>query len=136
MSMKPLIGLIATILLLTGCETAQTGPTQHESSHVDLDNSELTRVELKMAAGELNVAGGSAKLADAEFTFNVPAWKPRVEYHSTGARGDLLIEQPRGIGSDGNTSNRWDLKLNDGVLMDLVTHLGAGEARMDLGSLS
>ncbi len=85
------------MLLLTGCETAQTGPTQHESSHIELDRSELTRVELKMGAGELNVAGGSAKLADAEFTFNVPAWKPHVEYHSTCVRGDLLIEQPQGM---------------------------------------
>jgi hypothetical protein len=36
----------------------------------------------------------------------------------------------------GNTQNRWDLRLNNGVLMDLVTHMGAGEAQMNLGSLS
>jgi len=89
-----------------------------------------------MGAGELNVDGGTPKLVDGEFTFNVPAWKPRVDYHSTGSRGDLVIEQTENIGAMGDTQNRWDLKLNDGVLMDLVTHLGAGEARMNLGSLS
>ncbi|MEO5922889.1 MAG: toast rack family protein [Bryobacteraceae bacterium] len=134
--MKPLIGLIATTILFTSCENVQTGPMQHDSAHIDLDKSELTRVELKMGAGELHVAGGSAKLVDAEFAFNVPAWKPHVEYHSTGVRGDLVIEQPSGMGGMGNTEYRWDVKLNDGVLMDLVTHLGAGEAHMNLGSLS
>jgi len=136
MSMKIYLGLIAASLILTSCESAPAGPTQHESTHIDLDKSEQTRVELKMGAGELNVDGGAATLADADFTFNVPAWKPRVEYHSTGLRGDLVIAQPEGINGMGNTEYRWDVKLNDGVLMDLVTHLGAGEARMNLGSLS
>jgi hypothetical protein len=136
MSMKLPAGLIAIALLLTGCEHAQVGPTQHESAHIDLDKAELTRVELKMAGGELNVDGGAAKLADAEFTFNVAAWRPRVDYRSTGVRGDLVIEQTEPMSGVGNTQNRWDLRLNNGVLMDLVTHMGAGEAQMNLGSLS
>lgn len=137
MSMKNFAGLLAvTLLMLTGCETARTGPTQHESAHFDLDKSELTRVELRMGAGELNISGGSPKLADADFTFNVPAWKPNVEYHSTGVRGDLVISQPNGAGGFGDTEYRWDVKLNDGVLMDVVAKLGAGEARMDLGSMN
>jgi hypothetical protein len=134
--MKLFAGLIATALLLTSCETARTGPTQHETTHIDMDKSELTRVELKMAAGELNIDGGSPKLIDADFTFNVPAWKPRVDYHSTGVRGDLLIEQTEPLSGIGDTENRWDVKLNDGILLDLVAHLGAGEAKMNLGGLS
>jgi hypothetical protein len=109
---------------------------QHESAHFDLDKSELTRVELRMGAGDLNVSGGSAKLAEADFTFNVAAWKPNVEYHSTGVRGDLSISQPEGIGGMGDTEYRWDVKLNDGVLMDVVTKLGAGDARLNLGSMN
>jgi hypothetical protein len=140
MTMKPSAklsaGLIAIALLLTGCEHAEVGPTQHESTHIDLNKAEMTRVELKMAAGELNVEGGAVKLVDGEFTFNVPTWKPRVDYHSTGARGDLVIEQTQPLSGIGDTQNRWDIKLNDSVLMDLVTHMGAGEARMNLGSMS
>ncbi len=135
-SAKLSAGLIAIALLLTGCEHAEVGPTQHESTHIDLDKSEMTRVELKMAAGELNVDGGAVKLADGEFTFNVAAWRPRVDYRSTGVRGDLTIEQTEPLSGIGDTKNRWDIKLNDGVLMDLVANLGAGEARMNLGSLS
>jgi hypothetical protein len=134
--MRYLYGFFAVALLLTSCHSAQTGPTQHESAHFDLDKSELTRVELKMGAGDLNVAGGSAKLAEADFTFNVPSWKPTVEYHSTGVRGDLVISQPSSGGSFGNTEYRWDVKLNDGLLMDVVTKLGAGDARMNLGSMN
>jgi hypothetical protein len=119
-----------------GCRPARTGPTQHESASFDLDQSELTRVELRMGAGELTVSGGSPKLAEADFTFNVASWKPTVEYHSTGVRGDLLIAQPDGTVGFGDTEYRWDVKLNDGVLMDVVTKLGAGDARLNLGSMS
>jgi len=134
--MKHYTALVASVLWLTGCGAVHTGPTQHESAHFDLDKSELTRVELTMGAGELNVDGGSARLADAEFTYNVPDWKPRVDYHSTGVRGDLVIEQPRGVGGFGDTEYRWDVKLNDNVQMDVVAKLGAGEARMKLGSMN
>jgi hypothetical protein len=134
--MKPLVGFLTSILLLTACETARTGPTQHESAHFDLDKAEMTRVELRMGAGELNVSGGSAKMAEADFTYNVASWKPNVDYHSTGVRGDLQISQPEGSGGIGNTEYRWDVKLNDGVLMDVVTKLGAGDARMNLGSMN
>ncbi len=134
--MKNFAGLLAVTLLFTGCDAARTGPTQHESAHFDLDKSELTRVELRMGAGELNVGGGSSKLAEADFTFNVPTWKPTVEYHSTGVRGDLVIAQPESGASLGNSEYRWDVRLNDGVLMDVVTRLGAGEAKMNLGSMN
>ena len=136
MSMKHSLGLIAAMLLLVGCETAPVGPMQHDTVHIDLDKSEVVRAELKMGAGDLNIDGGATKLVDGEFTFNVAAWKPRVDYRSSGVRGDLTIEQPSGLNGIGNTENRWDVKLNDGVLMDLVTHLGAGDARLNIGSMS
>lgn len=96
----------------------------------------MTRVELRMGAGELNVSGGSPKLAEADFTYNVASWKPNVDYHSTGVRGDLLITQPEGSGGFGDTEYRWDVKLNDGVLMDVITKLGAGDARMTIGGMN
>jgi len=135
--MKNLVGLLTLpFLFFSGCQTARTGPTQHESAHFDLDQSELTRVELRMGAGELNVVGGSPKLAEADFTYAVASWKPNVEYHSTGVRGDLVISQPTGVGGFGNTEYRWDVKLNDGVQMDIVTKLGAGEANLNLASMN
>lgn len=131
-----LAGVILTSVLLTACQAVHTGPTQHESVHFDLDKSEGTRVELRMGAGELAVSGGSGKLAEADFAYNVAGWKPVVDYHSTGTRGDLSISQPEGVTGLGSTEYRWDVKLNDGVQMDVVAKLGAGEARMNLGSMN
>lgn len=136
MSMKLFAGLLTSLLLLTGCAATPAGPTQHESAHFDLDKSELTRVELRMGAGELKVTGGSTKLAEADFTYNVPSWKPTVDYRSTGVRGDLVIAQPESGGSFGNTEYRWDVRLNDGLLMDVVSKMGAGEATLNLGSMN
>jgi hypothetical protein len=114
-----------------------TGPTQHESKTVDLEKLEMARVNLKMGAGNLNVRGGSSKLVEADFTYNVPSWKPEFRYTNTGVRGDLTIEQPSGSHiHSGNTDYTWDLRLNDDTPMDITAHFGAGEADMNLGSLS
>ena len=91
-----------------------------------------TRRELKMGAGELKVEGGSAKLMEADFTYNIPSWKPVVRYDSSSFRGQLTIEQPRGSHGGSHMTYKWDIRLNDKIPLDIVTHLGAGEARMAL----
>ncbi|MCU1334823.1 MAG: hypothetical protein JWO19_404 [Bryobacterales bacterium] len=123
------------IAVLAGCgEGVHLGPPQHETKILELDKSELTRVEIKMGAGELRVTGGAPKLMEADFEYNVPGWKPQVEYHSTGVRSDIEISHPGGAASHGNS--KWNLRFNDSVLMDLVARLGAGEAHLTLGSLN
>lgn len=123
-------------LLLAGCDGVVTGPTQHETRSIPLDKSELIRVDIKMGAGELTVRRGSVNLLDAAFDYNVPRWKPIVNYRSTGVRSDLEISQPSESGGFGNTEYKWDLQLNDSVLVDVVAKLGAGEAKMNLGELN
>ena len=123
---------------LASCNFTNTphGPVQHESRSVDLDQTELARVALKMSAGTLRVKGGSPKLVDADFTYNVPAWKPEVRYENTGARGDLSIEQPTSGSHFGETTYIWDLRFNDQVATDFTANLGAGEADLNLGTLA
>jgi hypothetical protein len=133
--MKRSVGFLA-MMLLVGCKPAQVGATRHESVHFDLDKSEVITVGLRMSVGELNVKGGSPRLAEADFTYNVDEWKPKAEYHSTGTRGDLVISQPDNATGIGDTENRWEVRLNDNVAVDISGKLGAGEARMDLGSLN
>jgi hypothetical protein len=115
---------------------APTGPEQHESRSIDLDKSEHVRVELKMSAGELDVRGGAQKLMEAEFTYNVPAWKPDVRYRSAGSAGDLTIEQHGSSSFSGNNKNHWDLRLHDATPLDMRVEFGAGEARLNLGSVT
>jgi hypothetical protein len=129
---------IAAFLMLTGCREnhAPSGPEQHEARSIDLDKSETVRVELRMPVGELNVRGDSQKLLDANFTYNVPAWKPDIRYHAGPPVGDLVIEQHGSSSSGGDSKNRWDLRFNDEVAMDFRVECGAGEARLELGRLN
>lgn len=131
--------LLGAVVLLAGCNftPAITGPTEHETRSIDLDKAEMVRVELKMGAGELKVNGGSPKLMDADFTYNIPSWKPELRYSFTGVRGDLTIEQPgMNAAHTGKTKYVWDLRFNNDVPLDLMVHLGAGEGEMNLSSIS
>jgi hypothetical protein len=134
--MKKTLVAIAAASLLVACHKVPTIETQHESKIIELDKSEQTRVELRMGVGELKINGGSQHLAEADFTYNVEAWKPTVEYHSTGTRSDLKVSQRQNVSTEGDTKNEWSLRLNDKVPMDISVHFGVGEAEMNLGSLA
>ena len=126
------------VFALTGCVIdldSRTGPEQHETQSVDLDKAEMVRVEIKLGAGELEVDGGASKLMDADFTYNVPSWKPAVKYTSSGFRGTLRIEQPGNSHGGSHVKYDWNVRLNDKVPMDISAEFGAGKARMNLGSL-
>ena len=125
------VGIAAAGRLL---DRIRIGEPVHETKVLELDKSELTRVELKMGAGELRVAGGSPKLMEADFDYNAPGWKPQVDYHSTGVRSDIEISNSAGSAPHGES--KWNLRFNDSVLMDLVVKMGAGEAHLNLGSLN
>jgi hypothetical protein len=94
------------------------------------------RVHLMMGAGELAVKGGATGLLEADFNYNVPAWKPSVVHHSTGTQSALEISQGSEATVFGKTENRWQLALNDTMPLEVTVHFGAGEARMKLGSLN
>jgi len=134
--MKPAFFAVAA-LVITGCDiNIQTGPDQHDTQAVELDKSEMARVELKMGAGELTMDGGSPKLLDADFTYNVASWKPVMRVDSSSFRKQITIEQPRGSHGSSNVNYKWNLHVNDTVPMDIVAHLGAGEARLNLGTVN
>lgn len=136
-SIKSVLAVAA--MALGGCNIAfdEPGPVVHETRSVDLDQSDMARVRIKMGAGQLQVEGGSAKLMDADFAYNIPSWKPVVQYDAGGFRGNLSVEQPGAAVSSGrNMTYDWDLRLNDRLPLDVDTELGAGQARMNLGALN
>lgn len=128
--------LLAGTLSMCGCVVERAGPTQHEFRSIELDKSEYVRVNLKMGAGRLRVSGGTQKLMRADFSYNVPSWKPYVRYSTTAGEGILTIEQPGTHGHFGNTRYEWDVRLNRDVPVDLRVNFGAGDADLDIGSLS
>ena len=137
--MKSVYLLIApTVLGLGGCviDARHNAPVEYSSESVELDDSELVRVNPNMGAGNLRVSDGTQKLLRGDFTYNVLSWKPEVRYRRSGKQGTLTVEQPgTHHGNIGPNKYEWDLQLNNKVPVDLEVHFGAGKARLDLGSL-
>ncbi len=112
------------------------GEMQTETRAVELGDAKRVQVEIHMGAGELRVGGGAAQLLDAELAYNVPGWKPEVDYQVAGDEGRLAIRQPSGArGPRGPGRYEWDLRLNNNVPMTLSVELGAGQSKLLLGSL-
>jgi hypothetical protein len=130
-------GVVLGFVFLSGCDAdiGSAGPPRTETRSIELDKSELVRVDLKMGAGEISVRGGSPRMMDGEFTFNRLATKPDVHYDASGFRGHLRVEEPSGVHTT-NSHYRWDLRLNDEKPIDLQVDFGAGEGRLDLGTLN
>ncbi|MBV8895465.1 MAG: hypothetical protein JO051_03060 [Acidobacteriaceae bacterium] len=131
------IPVAALAIALAGCEFDHTvtGPVKNETISLDLNNAQRANVKLEMAAGELNVRGGSPKLLDGRVEYNVAAWQPQVIDDNNGQTADVTIKQPEHGHTGGNTRYRWDLALNNKVLLDLTLNCGAGQARLELGDL-
>lgn len=126
----------AALVSACGFTSEPAGPLQREHAAFDLDGGQLAHVRLSVSAGTLDVKGGSSRLAEANFAFNVPAWKPNVVYRPRGDERDLEMTQPGSGASFSNTENTWDVALNDAIAMDLSAELGAGEAKLQLGNLN
>jgi hypothetical protein len=130
---------LAMLFGVLGCSLnfPRAGELRTESLHIARGAAKSARVELKIGSGELKVAGGAAELADGTFSYNVSEWKPRVDYHVSGERGELTIEEPSGThGGLHDIKYTWDLRLNDTLPLDLDVEVGAGRSELILGALS
>src|SRR5579872_4991836 len=126
--------LAVGILGCAGCMiTHETGPTQYDTRAIERDDAKEVNVRLNMGAGELKVGSGTSKLMQGYFTYNVPSWKPEIHY---GA-GDLTISQPDTHHVRvGNNKYEWDLRFAQDIPLSFNLNFGAGEAQLDLGSLT
>jgi hypothetical protein len=131
------IALPLALVLLTGCgiET-RTVPTRTEAFAIERDKSEFLRVNVNMKAGELRLSGGAAKFLEGSATYNIEGGKPVVKYASAAGRGSLTIDQPASASSVGNVKYEWDVRLPNDVPVDLTVDFGAGEAKVNVGSMS
>lgn len=118
--------------------TQQVGEMQRESQSIQAENAQSVRANLRMGAGELNLTGGADQLMEADFAYNVPDWKPKVNYDVRGDTGELTVRQGSGGGVrlGGDARNEWDIRFNDEVPTNLSVQMGAGESDLDLDDLT
>ena len=140
-SMVLLLAAVAATLFVgaaCGTQRVEVGELQTESRSVDPENAESVRTNLRIALGKLNVGGGADSLMEADFTYNVAAWRPEVNYEVVGDTGELSVEQQglrEGIPTR-DVRNEWDLSLSDDVPVDLGVQMGGGVGNLDLDSLT
>ena len=141
LKMVGLLTIVVVLLAANGCvgrgRRLRIGELQTESQAVELGGADSVRVEIVMGAGELDVAGGADGLLDADFTYNVAEFKPEVAYSSSV----LTVRQPDVEGRASlwdfdDYRYEWDLRLNDDVPIEMTIDLGAGNAQLELGTLS
>ncbi len=132
-----LLVVLVLATLVAGCGRTETGNLRRESESVDLQGASSVRTEIRMGAGRLVMDGGAEELLEAEFTYNVEVWKPELDYQVDGGVGRLIVRQPStpAVSWEGYRYE-WDLRFNDHVPMEMSISLGAGESRLDLGSLT
>ena len=132
--------LLLALAVICGCnvggDRVSPGETRRESKTVALGAAQSVQVNLKMKAGELKVEGGAIQLMVADFTYNVPEWKPEVNYAVNGGVGNLEVEQPGSGSATGNTKNEWDVHLSDKTPMEMTVNMGAGRASLTLAGLA
>jgi hypothetical protein len=97
------------------------------------------RAEIHMAAGKLQVSGGSGQVMEGTFTYDDADWsEPDVQYEIDGSReGHLVVRQQathRPAMRQGPAE--WTVRLNDNVPTDLSVHLGAGQVDLKLAGIS
>ena len=114
-----------------------------EKRTVELAGAESVRASIEMGAGNLEISGGATALLEAEFLYDLVDWKPTVDYHVTDGKGDLTVKYRQPIipklqqifEGELSARYRWNLRLNDAIPLALKVLLGAGSARLQLGSL-
>jgi len=93
-----LVAAVATALFGGACQSQQVGEMQHESRTIQPESAQSVRANLMMGAGELQVVGAADALMEADFSYNVADWRPRVSYEVAGNTGELSVKQGSGGG--------------------------------------
>lgn len=109
-----------------------------ESRRIERAGAERVRIELYLGSGELVIAGGASALLEADFSYNVPSWRPEVDYIVRDGRGLLTLRQPEGDNDTivRNARQRWELRLADGLPIELRIRVGAATVDLTGGDLA
>lgn len=110
----------------------------HESRIVERGDATQVRATVQLGAGDLRITGGAASLLEADFSYNVPSWRPELDYAVNAGAGNLTIRQPgeQGKHNERNARQRWDLRFADSVPLALRVQAGAVTGTLTVGDLT
>ena len=131
-------GLALTCLCLIGCDLLPSaGPMVTDSRSVKQGGAKSVAVQMDMDVGDLKLTGGASDLMNAEFRYNIPGWKPVVQYTASGDMGTLVVRQPtiRNLRFR-DAENHWDVRLRDLLPMDLTVRNETGDSNLSLNGLA
>jgi N-terminal domain of toast_rack, DUF2154 len=137
------VAVLTLMLGAAGCSVwngPAVGETRTISKSVPLGRQKSVAVDINMGAGNLKVEGGARDLMNADFTYNVDAWKPEVRYDANGDQGHLTIQQPHDSHNSYHNFRgaryEWDVRLNNQVPMEMNINAGVGKASLNLAGLN
>lgn len=146
MKKRTIIALLtAFALTLSGCTIHINTPnslkitkTKNEKNVVELDGVKKVDFSIDIGVGKLKVEGGSDKLIDGQFIYNIEEWKPIVDYSKNNDTGRLQVKQPSSHFNNTPPKSRyeWNLLLNSDVLFDIDGDMGVGKSELDLSRVN
>jgi hypothetical protein len=130
------------VLLSTACSSStgggetqlKTGSTQTQTLTIPLppDPSKPTDITVRLAAAEVAVGGGATRLVDGTVQYNMSELQPSV--NTSGSKVEITqASLPGSLPKD--MVNKWNVKFNNTVLMNLTVAAGAYSGNWDLGGL-
>lgn len=138
-----LLLLITVLSFATSCvcglgEPLAVGDMTTDTHSYELGDVRSLDLEVGVNIGTLCIKGGAENLVDCEFRYNVPDWKPEIDYRDSGGRATLSIKQPDHDSKSipGKAKSRWDLVVNGDVELTLSLDVGIGETVLTLGDVS
>lgn len=107
------------------------------SMQTDLQGVTDAKVRLEFGAGELEVGSTSAaNIMEGEFA-ETSTRRMQVSYSGSGGHGDLRLAAvgPGWPLATGSNHNRWNVRLNDSIPLDLRVEAGLSSNDLDLSAL-
>jgi hypothetical protein len=120
-------------------ERLETGPTVSEDIEIPVPDSDETRLEIVMGAGELNITPGArGALLQGAIHYNVEEFEP----HIVSEDGYVQLRQGENESGEytfpdisGDVENTWELQLGN-TPMELILTVGATRSEIELGGLA
>jgi hypothetical protein len=105
----------------------------HDAQSIELQGAKSVNADFNIPAGSVTVTGGGNKLLDATFDYDYGEGKPIVDYTVSGDRGSLNITQDNEDHTHwGGDHDTWNLRLGQGVPIDLKLSMGAGQSNLQM----